>query len=130
MHRTLIIFLFISVSGLIINSCSSGAASGTLTEKDNGKTIELEMDSPFTIRLTGEHDSGLSWKLVSDNKPVIAFEKSETTIDGNKDIYIFTFKTENEGEQIIEIVYGNNSGIMKTFKLKVICGTMGRILSE
>jgi predicted secreted protein len=85
MSRSIIV-LFLTVTGLIFNGCSTGAASGKLTEKDNNRTIELEMDSPFTVDLTGDHNSGYKWKLVSDNKPAIVLIRSEITSDGNKDI--------------------------------------------
>ncbi|NPA36229.1 MAG: hypothetical protein GXO47_05215 [Chlorobi bacterium] len=130
MNKELTVLIFLLVTAFIFLKCSTDFASGTLTEKDNNKTIELEMDSPFTVQLTGEHGSGNVWEVISDNTPVVVLEKTDTLQKKDKDIYTFTFKAKDEGEQFIEIVYGNDSEILKTFKLKIICGTMGRILSE
>jgi len=130
MYKLLIVFIFLSGVGLSFQSCSTGAASGELTEKDNNKTIELEMDSPFTIRLTGEHGSGYRWKLVSDNKPAVILKNTDVSIQGNDDVYIFNFMVKNQGEEEVVIVFASDDVVVKTFKLKVICGTMGRILSE
>jgi predicted secreted protein len=130
MKKSTIVLIFLLGVVFIFQGCSTGAASGTLTEKDNNKTIELEMDSPFTVKLTAEHGSGYKWKLVSDNKPSVVLEKEDVITEGGKDIYTFNFKVKDQGDEVVVIVYGSEEGVQKTFKLKVICGTMGRILSE
>ena len=130
MNRTLTVLISLLLTAFIFQGCSTGAASGTLTEKNNNKTIELEMDSPFTVKLTAEHGPGYKWKLVSDNKQSVVLEKEDVITEDGKDIYTFNFKVKDQGDEVVVIVYGNEDGVQKTFKLKVICGTMGRILSE
>lgn len=115
---------------LILTILFLGCSSGPLTEKDNNTSVEYALDTPFQIQLTSDHSSQNKWKLISNNMSSIIFEKVNMTTKGDKDVYTFNFLVKNMGNENIEIVYENDEELIKTFKLDVICGTMGRILSE
>jgi predicted secreted protein len=108
-----------------------------LTEKDNGRTIELEDESSFEINL--EAEQGMVWEVVNYDESLIKTpqtEVTETTDKSGKPIknFLFTFDTHGSGESVITIVYleENDSTDFphKTFEVKIICGTMGRIESD
>ncbi len=119
------IFLISVVLSFIFFGCA-----GPLTEKDNNKTVEYALDAPFQVQLKGEHSSQYSWKLISDNKPSVEFKNTEVTITDNEDIYTFNFLVKSMGEEKIILTYGNDDEQIKLYEVNVICGTMGRILSE
>ena len=108
-----------------------------LTEKDNGRTIELSDESSFTINLTASQ--GMVWKVVSYDEDLIKppqIEVTETTDNSGKPIkeFSFTFDTYGSGESVVSIDYVDENGMdefpEKTFDVKIICGTMGRIESD
>ncbi len=60
----------------------------------------------------------------------MVLKNTDISAQGDNDVYTFNFMVKDQGEEEIVIVYGEDDEVVKTFKLKVICGTMGRILSE
>jgi predicted secreted protein len=115
---------------LIVLTLSFAGCSGPLTEKDNNKTVEYALDTPFQVQLKGEHSSQYSWKLSSDNKPSVVFKSKEMKTTDNEDIYTFNFLVKSMGEEKIIFVYGDLDEQIKLYEINVVCGTMGRILSE
>lgn len=115
----------------MFNSCL-----GPLTEEDNGRTIELSEDTPFEVQLKGDPGSLLVWKPIQYDKTVIKlFDVPEVTEeDSNGEVYkvfSFEFQTVADGETRLVMVYIDPENMQeppaKTFEIRIICGTMGRI---
>ena len=104
--------------------------TGAFTENDNGTTIELSEDDNFQIKLSGETDSQYTWQLVSHNISVTLNGPVTKNLMGTKEEYTFNFRTHGDGEDTVRLEYTNGLEIKRTFELKVIVGTFGRILSE
>lgn len=115
---------------VLISSVFVACSSGPLTEKDNNTTVEYALDTPFQIRLKGSASDGDSWKLVSDNKPSIVLNSTNTSEEANEAFQTFDFTVKGIGEETIRLVYPNEQEPQRQFEIKVICGTMGRILSD
>ena len=121
--RSLFILLLISIMGF--TSCM-----GPLTDRDNGRTLEFSEDSPFTIQLKCP-DKGAYWKIMEYDKTVIK-QMGDVLIKpvGDKRIFEFEFQCIADGSTSLLIAYiqkDEPSIVEKTFELKIICGTMGRI---
>ena len=111
---------------ITITNCSSGP----LTMSDNNTKIELQLDSPFQIQLDGDAEGENKWILESDIEPVISLTNKSTDVKDGKMIYTFNFKVNTDGEKDIVLVSQNEDGEPEVFQIKVIAGTMGRILEE
>ncbi len=117
----------------------SGCTSRPYTMKDNGHTDELDMDSPFEIELTGNSSAGYSWKVVEIDTDVIkqigkpGYVPSDGRV-GSGGTYPFRFQTVDYGETELVLAYSRSfepgEPPPKTFRMKIISGTMGRILGE
>ena len=117
----------------------SGCTNKPFTMRDNGHTVELELDTPFEIELEGNSSTGNTWKVVEIDTNVIqqigkpGFVPSGDLI-GSGGTYTYRFQTVGNGETELVLAYSRSfeSGEppAKTFRMKVICGTMGRILGE
>lgn len=127
-----IIFLLL-ISGFLY------ACQGPYTEENNGQTIELSNESSFEVSLEGDPGSDNIWQVVGFNKELI--NPGQTVINETKNAsgeivktFTFTFDTHGSGQSLLELIYidENNSSALpiKTYGLKVICGTMGRIESD
>lgn len=115
---------------VLLSSLFVACSSGPLTEKDNKTTVEYALDTPFQIRLKDGGSDGGSWKLVSDNEPSIVLNNSTDSAKANGAFQTFDFTVKGIGEETIRLVYPNEQDPQKQFEIKVICGTMGRILSD
>ncbi|GGG50834.1 hypothetical protein [Bizionia arctica] len=111
---------------ITISSCTSGP----LTETDNNTTVEYQLDSPFQIQLEGDAQGKNKWVLQSEIEPVISLTDQNTKVENNKTIYTFNFKVNTDGEKNLVLSYQTEGLESKTFQVKVIAGTMGRILEE
>ncbi|CAM4222830.1 protease inhibitor I42 family protein [Zobellia nedashkovskayae] len=107
---------------LLTVSCSS-----PLTNKDSGSTIELSENDVFTIDLQGEDSPEYEWRIVSENNHIKLAEPVTAETSGKNTESTFNFKTVGTGEDMLKIDYTNGTETKKTFKLRVIVGTMGRI---
>lgn len=130
--KTLKFFGFIVFLTFSFQSCMS-----PITEKDNGRTYELSMESPFEINLMAE--PGMIWEVIAYNKSLVKSpqtEVTETTDDSGNPIkeYSFNFDTHGAGESVVTLVYLEENDSTKfphkTFEVKIICGTMGVIESD
>jgi hypothetical protein len=130
--KTFKLFGFAFFLAFTFHSCLS-----PLTEKDNGRTIEIEDESPFEINLLAEQ--GMIWKVVSYNQSLIKPPQTEvvetTDASGNPIIeYSFNFSTHGSGESVVSLVYLKENDStefpQKTYEVKIICGTMGQIESN
>lgn len=107
---------------LLVAGCSS-----PLTNKDSGSTIELSEDDVFTINLQGEDFPEYEWHIVSENNHIKLAEPVTAETSATNTISTFNFKTVGTGEDMLKIDYTNGMETKKTFELRVIVGTMGRI---
>ena len=106
---------------------------------DNGRTINLPNETPFEIYLNGTPSTGYIWEVASFNKSILKELdnpdfKPENDRDGAGGMYTFKFQTIAEGESILKLNYlcrsEPNEPPVKSFQIKVVCGTMGRILED
>ncbi|MDW5290790.1 hypothetical protein [Formosa sp. PL04] len=110
---------------ITVSSCSSGP----LTISDNNTKVEYQLDSPFQIQLEGDAEGKNKWVLGSEIEPVITLTDKSTSVKNDKMIYTFNFKVNTDGEKDVVLVYQNEDE-PEVFQIKVIAGTMGRILEE
>jgi inhibitor of cysteine peptidase len=126
--------LLLSFGLMLMASCV-----GPYTIEDSGKTIELSEDTPFEIELVGNPSTGYQWQVSEINEEVVkqigkADYKTEDDRIGSAGKYTFHFQAVGQGECDLRLTYTRrfepNAEPAKTFNLKVICGTMGRIEAE
>ena len=134
MKRNICILIFVLLSGMFLTFCA-----GPFTEKDNGRTINLGIDDPFEIELTGNPSTGYIWEPVSYDTLLVKQVGEAGLEPGSDDIgsggkYTFRFQTVAAGQTTLVLIYyrkfEENKPPAKTFELKVVSGTMGRILEE
>ncbi|WP_158976553.1 hypothetical protein [Cellulophaga sp. L1A9] len=114
-------FLFLLI-GLVAIGCER-----SITNNDNGSTIELSEDDVFTIKLKEPVQSEYEWSIVSKNNHI---KLTEPIVRNDNDIsteFTFEFKTVGTGEDVLKLIYTNGSAVKKSFELRIIIGTMGRI---
>ncbi len=115
------------------------ACNSPYTIKDNGRTVELQLDSPFEIELEGNPTTGYVWQVVEIDTSVVrqegqpAYQRSDD-VQGAGGIYTFRFRTVAEGKTPLVLIYSrpfeSDKEPVKTFRIKVISGTVGRITAE
>ncbi len=115
--------------GFIISLMAIGC-TGPFTENDNDTTKELSEDDNFQIQLIGEAQSDYSWRLVSDNEIIKSKDKPIKETIGNEIEYTFNFTTSGDGDEIVQLDYSDGTVTKKSFKIRIIVGTMGRITAE
>ena len=124
---------------ILLFATLAGCTNKPFTMEDSGRTVELDLDSPFMVELKGNASTGYEWKVMNMDSTVIrqigqpGFMPSGDEI-GSGGTYTFWFKTVGFGETELVIGYvrrfESDEPPAKTFKLKVISGTMGRITGE
>ncbi|MBU2650015.1 MAG: protease inhibitor I42 family protein [Bacteroidetes bacterium] len=133
MKKTLLFALIMMVVAGI-SSCM-----GPLTESDNGRTIELSELTPFDVVLKGFPDSPLVWKAISYDSTVIKFLGPARIMEFNENgkpikSFQFEFQTISSGETILQMALLPPDDMeaipAKTFEIRVISGTMGRIEAQ
>ena len=115
---------------IICLTISFFSCSGPLTERNNNSTVEYQLDSPFQIQLEGDAEGINKWVLDSQIEPIITLTDKSTNFKGGKLLYNFNFKVNVDGEKNVVLVYQNEGKQLKMFQVKVIAGTMGRILGD
>lgn len=129
-------FLFIA---LIAMAASCTCITEPYTMDDNGSTVNLSMDDPFEVSLRANGSTGYQWIILPYDETVIEqigepeFKADDDRI-GSGGMQTYKFKTVGEGSTELKMVYKKRwedpKPEDKTFELKVVCGTMGRILEE
>jgi predicted secreted protein len=107
--------------------------------KDSGRTYNLSEDDPFQIVLPGNPTTGYTWELLPFNKEVVKqlgepdYKVFDSKI-GSGGIYTYHFQTVADGQAELYFQYKRKwdtiSPASKTFEVKIVCGTMGRILED
>ena len=70
------------------------------------------------------------WVLDSKIEPIISLIDQNTIFKDGKKLYNFNFKVNTDGKKNVVLVYQNEGIKLKVFQVKVIAGTMGRILGD
>ena len=109
------------------------------SEEDNGTTINLGIDDPFEVELTGNPTTGYIWEVASFEASIIK-QIGEARFDpvdgkpGSDGKYTFEFQTIAAGQTSLNLIYHRkfeeNEPPAKTFTIEIVAGTMGRILEE
>lgn len=133
MKNFLRLFIF-AVSAGFLTSCA-----GPFTIDDNGTTVNLSNDDLFEIELVGNASTGYSWQVLPYDSTVIKqvgepeFKSKDDRV-GSAGIITFRFQTIADGQTDLQLVYirkwEENKPPAKTFSMKIVVGTMGRILEE
>ncbi len=128
--KTLVLVVLV----ILISSCA-----GPFTIDDNGTTVNLGIDDPFEIELVGNASTGYSWQVMPYDSTVIKqvgepeFKSKDDRV-GSAGLITFKFQTIADGQTDLILVYSRkweeNKPPAKTFNMKVVVGTMGRILEE
>ena len=63
-------------------------------------------------------------------EPIITLTDQNTIFKDGKKLYNFNFKVNTDGEKDVVLIYQNDGIKLKVFQVKVIAGTMGRILGD
>ena len=126
--------LVLVVSLAFLTSCA-----GPFTIEDSGTTVNLGNDDPFEIELVGNASTGYSWQVMPYDSTVIKqigkpeFNAKDDRI-GSAGLITFKFQTIADGQTDLQLVYSRkweeNKPPAKTFSMKIVVGTMGRILEE
>ena len=128
--KTLVIVVLV----IFITSCA-----GPFTIDDSGTTVNLGIDDPFEIELVGNASTGYSWQVMPYDSTVIKqvgepeFKSKDDRV-GSSGLITFKFQTIADGQTDLILVYSRkweeNKPPAKTFSMKIVVGTMGRILEE
>jgi inhibitor of cysteine peptidase len=115
------------------------SCTGPYTINDSGSTINLGIDDPFDVQLSGNASTGYTWEIISYDSTVVKqlgevkFIPDDDRI-GSGGNYLYSFQTVAAGQTDLVMVYkrrwDEHKLHDKTFRLKVVVGTMGRILEE
>ncbi len=106
---------------------------------DNGTTVNLGIDDVFEIELEGNASTGYLWEIVGYDSTVIKRTGDvkfvpEDDRTGSGGTYVYSFQTIAAGQTWLEMVYKRrweeHKLHDKTFRIKIVSGTMGRILEE
>ncbi len=124
--------LFLLFQGVI--SCVS-----PIVIQDSGKTYNLSEDDPFQIVLPGNPTTGYTWELLPFNEEVVKllgepeYQVKDDKI-GSGGIYTYHFQAVADGQAELYFRYHRKWDTVappsKTFEVKIVCGTMGRILED
>ncbi len=130
---------FIGAIGLMASLLLLTACTGPLTMKDSGRTLELPIDGGFEVELAGNMTTGYSWTIASCDEHVVR-SLGEPTYAADSDklgaggLFTFKFQAVSAGETEVVLVYHRpwekEMPPAKTFSVKIISGTMGRIEAE
>lgn len=87
----------------------AGGDSGTLTEPDNGKTVDLHVGQIVTVVLDANHENGLQWALLESKDNVIAqagapaYVPAAPTMENGKETW--HFRAVRPGEETVRLEY-------------------------
>ncbi len=126
--------MMIVVITIFITSCA-----GPYTIEDSGITVNLSTDDPFEIVLDGNASTGYTWKVMPFDSTVIKQLSEPEIKSGDGRIgaggkVTFKFQSLADGQTDLLLVYSRrweeNEPPAKKFEMKIVVGTMGRILED
>lgn len=112
------------------------ACARPITLADNGKRYEFPEATEFTVKLAGNPTTGYSWSPVQYDASVIEVAgepeyKADSDRVGAGGTFVFTLRTVGAGSTEVVFAYARpwekQEPPAKTFRITVICGTMGVI---
>lgn len=102
---------------ILVTGCTSGQSSGssgvppevTLTDANNGQSVELRMSQMLVIRLKGNITTGYSWQ-VSDALPFLQAQgdpeyKPDSNAVGASGVFTLRFKVTGSGNGKLTLAY-------------------------
>ena len=103
-------YLIIIGVSLIISACSTSSKNITVSEKDQGNTIEVKQNETLTIELEGNPTTGYTWEIAPDSTPILqqiddAEFKSDNDAIGSAGTIIIKLKASTQGEGTLKLVY-------------------------
>ena len=134
MNVTRAVLALFFVTALLLGGCEK-----PFTEKDNGATVELSLDDPLEIVLSGNPTTGYRWEVAQLDPSVVKAAGSPSYEPGGSAMgaggsYSFRFVTVGAGQTTLRLICHRpfEKGVppQKTFELNLVVGTMGRIEQE
>ena len=130
---------FLKILTLIVITISTVSCVGPYTIEDSGTTVNFSTDDPFEIVLPGNASTGYTWQVMPFDSAVIKqvgkpeFKPKDDRIGAGGEI-TFKFQTIADGQTDLLLVYRRgweeNEPAAKKFEMKIVVGTMGRILED
>lgn len=86
------------------------AATKTVTDADNGKTVTIKMGDVLEVRLNANPTTGYSWYLQKESTPLLKISGQSQTpppqgVLGAPVVQIFDFKTTGKGTGVLMLHY-------------------------
>ena len=127
----LLICLILSAVPTAVYAKPSSESQLTITEVDNGKTINIKPGQTFILKLNENPSTGYSWQMKLSNGLELLSDKyysSESSGQGVRAILgaggyrLWIIKARNNGFQQVEAIYKRSweQAEEKTFKLNVV----------
>ena len=110
MKRTIGFLVTFLVLILSASACSSGSNDRTLTAKNAGKIIEMNVRDTFSVKLEGNPSTGYTWEVAEVDTAVLKkvgeteFE-TESDLVGASGVLILHFEAIGRGETPLNLVY-------------------------
>ena len=127
--KMIFIFVLLLITMPILSGCM--IESKTLTENNNGQSLNLKANEIVTIKLESNITTGYRWNLSNETDTsilsIISLEYKQTDTDkklvGAGGYETFTFKANSKGNTTIVLTYNKpwEKGVepLKTFKINV-----------
>ena len=126
--RTTTLFLGIIIF-FLLGSCSPHDESLTITENDQGKTIEIQKGSLLNVELEGNPTTGYIWEVAPGSTKIL-LQTDEPTFTNSSDALgaggtiTIKFKAQETGEGILKLIYHRpweeNVSPERAFSVKII----------
>jgi inhibitor of cysteine peptidase len=123
------ISLLLLITLLILSGCMF--AGKTLTESDNGQSLNLKVNEVVKVKLESNMTTGFRWNLSSETDTnivsLVSSDYKENSADkklGAGGYETFTFKAKSKGNTTIILTYNKpwEEGVepLKTFKINIV----------
>lgn len=128
LYLLLLVYVFIA-------ACSAEP----ITMEDNESTVQFAINTPFEIELSANPSTGNKWQIVAYDTNIIRHiggpeYKNESDKAGSAGTVTYEFETKSAGNTTLWMVYKGKdqpqAEEMKTFRLNIISGTVGRITAD
>ena len=103
----LLLFLLLAVLGMVVG-CTSQEVS--VTEADNGKTIELSQGQVLLLTLDSNITTGYEWDIENNNDQILSLESKEyvapdTELVGAGGQEVYRFECVGTGQGTLTLIY-------------------------
>jgi inhibitor of cysteine peptidase len=115
MKKILLNISLVLVALTLLAACKPAVAI-TLTEQDNGRTIEISKDSTFAVTLQSNPTTGYAWTVAIVDSTVVQQQGDKEYKQGNTDANIvgaggaetFTFRAMAAGQTTLQLIYSRS----------------------